>query len=179
MVKADITGLDVDVVVNAANSSLLGGSGVDGAIHRAAGPALADFCRGLGGAKTGEVKMTPGFGLKARFIAHAVGPVWRRGPKKPDDDDDDIDTDLKDAQLRSCYRAALDLAAAAGAATVAFPSISTGVFGFPFPRACAIAITEVGAGLSRHPSLAQVVFCCFSDDDARVYRLRIPELLRG
>lgn len=173
VVKGDITTLVVDCVVNAANSSLLGGSGVDGAIHRKAGPELANFCRNLGGAKTGEVKLTPGFGLPAKHIAHAVGPVWPR----PDDDDEDRRA-VADRQLRSCYRVALDLAVDAGCASIAFPCISTGIFRFPFQRACAIAITEVGAGLQRHPSLARVVFCCFSDDDARAYRVRVPELLR-
>ncbi len=173
VMKGDITTLVVDCVVNAANSSLLGGSGVDGAIHRRAGPELANFCRNLGGAKTGEVKLSPGFKLKAKHIAHAVGPVWPR----PDDEDDES-RDRADAQLRSCYAAALDVAVAAGCVTVAFPCISTGIFRFPVQRAAAIAISTVGAGLLKHASLQRVVFCCFSDDDARLYRLRIPELLR-
>lgn len=178
VVKADITTLVVDCVVNAANSSLLGGSGVDGAIHRRAGPGLAEFCRGLGGAKTGEVKLTPGFGLPAKHIAHAVGPVWPRELDQSDDDGIDEKRARCDAQLRSCYAVSLDLAVGAGCVSVAFPCISTGIFRFPVQRAAAIAIRAVADGLARHPSLARVVFCCFSDDDARLYRLRVPELLR-
>ncbi|MFO0593682.1 MAG: O-acetyl-ADP-ribose deacetylase [Myxococcaceae bacterium] len=153
LIRADLTTLDVDVIVNAANSSLLGGGGVDGAIHRAAGRELLDACRKLNGARTGEVKLTPGFKLKARAVAHAVGPVWRGGNSG------------EDQQLASCYRRACELAVEGGFHTIAFPAISTGVYGFPFERATRIALREVRAALEAHPSLTHVTLCFFSERD--------------
>jgi O-acetyl-ADP-ribose deacetylase len=153
LIQGDITTLDVDVVVNAANSSLLGGGGVDGAIHRAAGRELLAFCRGLNGARTGEVKLSPGFKLKAKAIAHAVGPVWHGGSKG------------EEAALERCYRGALALAVEGGHHTVAFPAISTGVYGFPFDRATRVALTTVREVLAAEPRLTQVVLCFFSERD--------------
>ncbi|HEX9307341.1 MAG TPA: O-acetyl-ADP-ribose deacetylase [Anaeromyxobacter sp.] len=157
LVQGDITRLTVDAVVNAANTSLLGGGGVDGAIHRAAGPELLAECRGLGGARTGEAKMTRGYRLPARHVIHAVGPVWRGGGAGEDE------------ALASCYRTALRLAADAGLRSIAFPAISTGVYGFPVERAARIAVAEVRRGLAAAPSLERVVFCCFSAEDRAVY----------
>ena len=155
--RADITTLAVDLIVNAANEALLGGGGVDGAIHRAAGPALLDACRALGGARTGEVKLTPGFRLPARFIAHAVGPVWQGG--------DEGEAEL----LASCYRSALGEAAARELRTVAFPSISTGVYGYPLEQAAPIALGTIVDGLRRYPVLERVTMCCFSPRDLAIY----------
>ncbi len=157
LVQGDITRLTVDAVVNAANTSLLGGGGVDGAIHRAAGPELLAECRGLGGARTGEAKMTRGYRLPARHVIHAVGPVWRGGGAGEDE------------ALASCYRTALRLGADAGLRSIAFPAISTGVYGFPVERAARIAVAEVRRGLAAAPSLERVVFCCFSAEDRAVY----------
>lgn len=157
VVVADITTLDVDVVVNAANPSLLGGGGVDGAIHRAAGPGLLEECRALGGAAPGEVKFTSGHRLPARWIAHAVGPVWTGGGR------------AEDAVLASCYQEALRLTAERGLASIAFPAISTGAYGFPLARAAQVAagaVADVLRGLKPRP---RVVFCCFSETDARTY----------
>jgi len=153
LIHADLTTLDDDVIVNAANSSLLGGGGVDGAIHRAAGRELLAHCRTLRGAKTGEVKLTPGFKLAAKAIAHAVGPVWRGGSAN------------EDALLVSCYRRALTLAVEAGFHTVAFPAISTGVYGFPFERATRLALQTVREELAREPRLTRVTLCFFSARD--------------
>lgn len=143
-VEGDITAQQVDAIVNAANSSLLGGGGVDGAIHRAAGPELLDCCRRLGGCETGDAKITPGFRLPARWIVHTVGPVWRGGALGEDD------------LLASCYRKSLELAAQHGARTLAFPQISTGAYGFPAERACAIAVAAIAETLTRLPSVVQV-----------------------
>ena len=149
IVEGDVTRLDVDVIVNAANESLLGGGGVDGAIHRAAGPRLLEECRGIGGCPTGEARITGAYDLPARHVVHTVGPVWRGGGHG------------EDRLLESCYRESLRLAAEHGALTVAFPAISTGVYGFPVPRAARIAIRTVSAGLAAHPSLERIVLCCF------------------
>ena len=145
--QGDITTLAVDAVVNAANHSLLGGGGVDGAIHRAAGPELLACCRTLGGCETGQAKLTPGFNLPARFVIHAVGPVWRGGHGG------------EDALLASCYRQALGLAHAHELASLAFPAISTGIFGFPADRAARIAVGEILAflGEHRHPEIVILV----------------------
>jgi O-acetyl-ADP-ribose deacetylase (regulator of RNase III) len=164
-VRGDVTRLDVDAIVNAANSSLLGGGGVDGAIHRAAGPELLAECRTLGGARPGEVKATRGYRLPARWVLHAVGPVWHGGSQE------------EDATLASCYREALRLAAEKGARSVAFPAISTGAYGFPIERATRIAVREAREGLSRHPSIEKIVLCCFSAEDLAVYDRVAGELL--
>jgi O-acetyl-ADP-ribose deacetylase (regulator of RNase III) len=148
---ADITTLPLDAIVNAANRSLLGGGGVDGAIHRAAGPELLAECRTLGGCETGSAKITRGYRLPAKHVIHAVGPVWQGGGANEDD------------LLASCYRTALDLTAANNLASVAFPAISTGIYSFPADRAARIAVGTVASELSAAPrSLARVVFCCFS-----------------
>jgi O-acetyl-ADP-ribose deacetylase len=162
ILRGDITKLDVDAIVNAANESLLGGGGVDGAIHRAAGPQLLAECETLGGAKTGQAKRTRGYRLPARFVIHAVGPVWRGG----DHGEDEL--------LASCYRKSLELAA--DLRSIAFPAISTGAFGFPLERATGIAVREVKRFLARGGhSLEKVVFCCFSAGDEAVYRKGLGE----
>jgi O-acetyl-ADP-ribose deacetylase (regulator of RNase III) len=164
-VRGDITRLSLDAIVNAANTSLLGGGGVDGAIHRAAGPGLLHECRALGGARTGEAKMTRGHRLPARHVIHAVGPVWRGGEQG------------EDLLLASCYRESLRLAAERELASIAFPALSTGAFGFPLERATRIAIEEVRRGLTAHAVITRAVFCCFSDDDLAVYDRVAGDLL--
>jgi O-acetyl-ADP-ribose deacetylase (regulator of RNase III) len=158
VVQADITTLKVDAIVNAANESLLGGGGVDGAIHRAAGPELLAACRKLNGCKTGEAKLTGGYRLPARFVIHTVGPVWQGG------------THGEAELLASCYRESLRLAASHGATSVAFPSISTGVYGYPVEEAARIAVATVRDALPELDAIREVVFCCFSAGDADVYR---------
>lgn len=161
VVEGDITKLAVDAIVNAANRSLLGGGGVDGAIHRAAGPDLLAECRSLGGCPTGQARITGGYNLPARHVIHTVGPVYRDG------------TSGEARQLRSCYLESLRLVAAAGLETVALPAISTGAYGYPREQAYAVAIAAVAEWLEAHELPHTVTFCCFGAADARLYRERL------
>lgn len=163
IIVADITTLGVDAIVNAANTSLLGGGGVDGAIHRAAGPDLVAECRMLHGCKTGDAKITKGYRLKAAHVIHTVGPVWNGGSLGEDD------------LLASCYRRSMELCRRHSLASVAFPAISTGIFRFPADRAADIAMRTIIEALPTTPSVARIVFCCFSEPSANVH---IEALLR-
>ena len=158
LILAYITNMDVDAIVNAANESLLGGGGVDGAIHRGAGPELLKECRTLGGCNTGQAKITNGYNLKAKFVIHTVGPVWRDGANG------------EPQLLASCYRNCLQLAVENQIQTIAFPSINTVVYGYPIMQASQIAVREVRNFLVNNPLIKQVSFVCFSSEDLYVYK---------
>jgi O-acetyl-ADP-ribose deacetylase (regulator of RNase III) len=157
VLRGDITRQRVDAIVNAANETLLGGGGVDGAIHRAAGPRLLEECRQLQGCPTGEAKITRGYDLPAQWVIHTVGPIWQGGDRQEDE------------LLARCYRNSLVLAEQHQIRTIAFPAISTGVYRFPLERATRIAITETSQFLANHPAIEQVIFVCFGDDAYRCY----------
>lgn len=163
----DITTLEVDAIVNAANKALLGGGGVDGAIHRAAGPDLLRECRKLGGCETGDAKITGGYRLPAKHVIHTVGPVWQGGAAD------------EDRLLASCYRRSLEIAAENGLATVAFPAISTGVYAFPPERAARIAVRTVAAYLERDLAIARAVLRCFDEPSAELHRAAMRGLSAG
>lgn len=167
VLQADITTLKVDAIVNAANSSLLGGGGVDGAIHRAAGPELVQYCRTLNGCQTGDAKISPAFNLPSQYVIHTVGPVWHGGNRN------------EESLLASCYQKSLTLANQKGLASIAFPSISTGVYGYPLDKATKVAIETVQEYIKEYKlddkrvsdlSIREIIFCCFSDKDAAVYK---------
>lgn len=162
--EGDITALEVDAIVNAANEPLLGGGGVDGAIHRAAGPELLAECRTLNGCPTGQARITGGYRLAAKHVIHTVGPIWDGGGRGEDD------------FLASCYRGSLTLAAAHGVGSLAFPAISTGVYRFPPDRAAGIAVATVADGLRGHADIRRVIFCCFGDEATAVYRKALTAL---
>jgi O-acetyl-ADP-ribose deacetylase len=161
IIEGDITTLAVDAIVNAANEALAGGGGVDGAIHRAAGPGLLQECRTLGGCPTGDARITAGYKLPAKHVIHTVGPVWHGG------------TSGEDELLASCYRRSLEVAAAHGLMSVAFPAISTGVYRFPPERAAGIAVRTVGDFLAVHDRPTKVIFCCFGKESAEAHRAAV------
>jgi O-acetyl-ADP-ribose deacetylase (regulator of RNase III) len=163
IIQGDITTLAVDAIVNAANSSLAGGGGVDGAIHRAAGPELLEECRKLGGCPTGEARITKGYNLPARWVIHTAGPVWHGGTR----DEDEL--------LARCYRSCFALAARHNIRTLAFPAISTGIYGFPLERATRIAITETTRFLADNAGIEEVRFVCFGTETYRVYRATVTQ----
>lgn len=164
IIQGDITTLQVDAIVNAANQSLLGGGGVDGAIHRAAGPRLLEECKSIGGCPTGEARITSGYNLLAAHVIHTVGPVWHGGDRNEDN------------LLADCYRNSLQLAIEHNVHSIAFPSISTGVYRFPIARASKIALRVVSNFLDNKELTLRVIFCCFSDSDLEVYRHNLQEM---
>lgn len=164
VIVADITTLGVDAIVNAANSSLLGGGGVDGAIHRAAGTQLLDECRTLGGCETGDAKITRAYRLPAKYVIHAVGPVWNGGSHG------------EDALLASCYSTAIGLCCDHNLTSIAFPAISTGVYRFPADRAAGVAVNTAVKALASAPSLTRVIFCCFSPESGRLHEVAMTRL---
>lgn len=167
IIQGDITTLAVDAIVNAANESLLSGGGVDGAIHAAAGPALLAECRTLDGCDPGDARITQGYNLPARYVIHAVGPTWHGGNEN------------EDALLASCYRRSLEVAVEHGVRSIAFPSISTGIYGFPVMRAAPIALCTVSAFLADKSMPAQVIFCCFTDHDRTIYETASKDIQNG
>ena len=164
IVEGDVTKQRVDAIVNAANTTLLGGGGVDGAIHRAAGPELLEECRALGGCPTGQAKITKGYKLPAKWVIHTVGPVWRDGQHGEEE------------LLASCYRNSLALAEQKGVRTIAFPSISTGAYGFPMERAARIAVTEIKTFLERNSSMEKVVLVCLGKSAFDIHREALAEI---
>lgn len=163
VIQGDITKLEVEAIVNAANSSLLGGGGVDGCVHRRAGPKLLAKCATLGGCRTGDAKITPGYNLPAKYVIHTVGPVWHGGNRGEPD------------LLASCYRRSLEVAVENGVKTIAFPCISTGVYHYPKVQACRIALEVTSQFVQNHPEIEKVLFVCYSEVDGNLYRQRIKE----
>ncbi len=163
VMQADITTLEVDAIVNAANNSLLGGGGVDGAIHRAAGPELLEFTRKLGGCKTGQAKLSPAFNLPARAVIHTVGPIWSGGEHN------------EAVELRNAYGGALKIAADEGFTSIAFPAISCGVYGYPLQQAAEVAVATVREMLPTMPRMEQIIFCCFDNKMAQIYNALLKD----